>query len=131
MLNVDNHNWGATASSFDRSMDWTGEIMKPVFKQGSPGISIDDLVESSHFFPNHIKIDIDGNEFLVLSGAEKTLSNPNCKSVLVELFENHPEYQHCIEIFEKNGFVLLERTCSAMFSGDFQHAENYIFVKKN
>ena len=131
VLNVDNHNWGATASSFHRSMDWTGKMMKPVFKQGSPGISIDDFTEASQFFPNHIKIDVDGNEFLILSGAEKTLSNPNCKSILVELFENHPEYQRCLSLIEKNGFTLLEKSCSPMFSSDAQHAENYIFVKKN
>ncbi|HLB41793.1 MAG TPA: FkbM family methyltransferase [Gammaproteobacteria bacterium] len=129
ILNIHRYYWGGTASSFDRSLDWKGENMSPVFKQGSPGISVDDFIEGCNFFPNHIKIDIDGNEFLVLCGATKTLNNPNCKSVLIELFEGHPEYQQCIEIFKKNGFVLSIKTHAPMFDDVLVQAENHIFVK--
>ena len=128
ILNIDGYHWGGTASSFDRSLNWKGETMRPAYKQGSSGITIDDFIEGYHFFPNHIKIDIDGNELLVLDGAKKTLNNPNCKSVLIELFEEHPEYQQCIDIFKQNGFTLLEKTHAAMFDGA-PTTDNHIFVK--
>lgn len=35
--------------------------------------------------PNHIKIDVDGTDHLVLSGAERTLADPRLKSVPAEL----------------------------------------------
>lgn len=128
VLNIHGYYWGGTASSFDRSLNWKGENMIPVFQQGSSGITVDDFVEQSHFSPNHIKIDIDGNELLVLNGARKTLNSQNCKSVLIELFEDHPEYQQCIDIFNQNGFTLLEKTHAAMFNGA-PTTDNHIFVK--
>lgn len=129
ILNIPGYNWGGTASSFDRCLDWQGEQMNASFKQGSPGISVDDFVESSGFFPNHIKIDIDGNEFLVLQGAKKVLNHPQCKSVLVEMYENHPEFKGCIQILTENNFVLSEKSQSPIQNGKAFQAENYIFHK--
>ncbi len=131
MLNIHGYYWGGTASSFDRKLDWRGRDMVSVFQQGSAGITVDDFIEACNFFPNHIKIDIDGNELLVLRGATKTLDNPRCKSVLVEAFEDHPEYQQCIEIFEEKGFTLSEKTHSAMLDGPMPMADNHIFIRNN
>ena len=131
VLNIHGYHWGGTASSFDRKLDWKGENMTPAFQQGSSGITVDDFIDHCDFFPNHIKIDIDGNELLVLRGATKTLNNPACKSVLIELFEDHPEYQQCIAIFMKYGFVLINKTHSAMFDGDVPKTDNHIFIKNN
>ena len=35
-------------------------------------------------FPNHIKLDVDGNEEQILRGAAATLSDPRLRSLLVE-----------------------------------------------
>lgn len=129
VLNNDLYKWGGAASSFDRNMDWLGKEMRGKFKQGSPGISIDDLVEKTQFFPNHIKIDVDGNELLVLQGAIRTLNDVNCKSILIELFDGHSEYQQCINILTKNGFSLVEKTHAPMFSQDILATHNHIFIK--
>ncbi len=36
------------------------------------------------WFPNHIKMDIDGNEDKLLAGAKKTLTDPRIKSLMFE-----------------------------------------------
>ena len=35
--------------------------------------------------PNYLKIDVDGNDFLVLKGAKKVIKDPKLKSILIEL----------------------------------------------
>ncbi len=129
LLNNGLYKWGGAVSTFDRNVDWLGENLETDFKQGSPGISVDDFVEGTGFIPNHIKIDVDGNELFVLLGAKKTLCHPNCKSILVELFDNHPEYKQCIEIIATCGFQLIEKTHSLLFKHNILHADNHIFVK--
>ena len=49
---------------------------------------------------NHIKIDVDGNELLVLKGGNNTLNSKSLKSILVELSINHPGYKVSIELIE-------------------------------
>lgn len=124
ILNIPSYNWGDTASSFDRRLDWKGDEGYFSFRQGSPGISIDDFVGQSGFFPNHIKVDVDGNEYLVLSGAKNTLKNKNCRSILVEMYESHPEYGQCLILLE-SGFELTEKTHTPWSV----QPENHIFIK--
>jgi hypothetical protein len=51
--------------------------------------SLDDIVEELGYpLPDLIKIDVQGAEFLVLAGAEKTLQN--CKDIIIEM--QHEEY---------------------------------------
>ena len=43
------------------------------------------IAEFAPPFPNHIKIDVDGTDRLVLFGAERALADPRLKLILVEL----------------------------------------------
>lgn len=55
-------------------------------RQGCVSFSLDTLVESGVIpVPDHIKIDVDGLEHRVISGAKNTLRNPAVKTVLVEI----------------------------------------------
>ena len=48
--------------------------------------SIDTLVYKLHFpCPTHLKIDVDGNDFLLLQGAKKVLKNSKLKSISMEI----------------------------------------------
>jgi hypothetical protein len=50
------------------------------------GYTIDAFIETFGVpVPTHLKIDVDGNDHLVLAGARKTLADPRLRSVLVEL----------------------------------------------
>jgi len=123
-LNIGQYRWGGAKSSFNRNVDWKGEELGEGFSQGSPGITVDDFVAKTGFAPNHVKIDVDGNELLVLRGARKTLSDPKCASVLVELFPGHREYEACLEIIEGHGFSLIDEGVRGE-----NKAKNYIFAK--
>jgi FkbM family methyltransferase len=56
-----------------------------VYVQPMTGVSLDAAIDLFSFpAPNHIKLDVDGAEALVLEGAARTLARPELRSVLVE-----------------------------------------------
>lgn len=75
-IRINNLDSGSAFSTFDNN---NGNYI-----QGSVGISIDTLVKYL-LFPNHIKIDVDGNEFLILDGMKKTMRDKRLKSIAVEI----------------------------------------------
>lgn len=103
---LDGSTWGSANSSFERTLSSMGQEIKFYYGHGSVGISIDFLVEHLGISPDIIKIDVDGNELLVLKGAIKTLNNQTLKTILVELSPNHPEYGDCIKILSEAGFKI-------------------------
>jgi FkbM family methyltransferase len=123
-LHIGEYRWGGARSSFDRNLSWKGEALGEGFAQGSPGITVDDFVAKTGFAPDHIKIDVDGNELLVLEGARATLAAPTCRSILVELFARHQEYHACRAIIDECGFKP-----SGEGARREDKAKNYIFVK--
>lgn len=68
---------------------------------------IDQMVFFSFSFPmpNHVKIDIDGQELKVVRGMVKTIQTGELKSVLVEIDGNGPERSEIVSIFTTNGFT--------------------------
>jgi len=75
---------------------------------------LDDLVGIADMpFPNHIKIDVDGIEDLVLKGGRATLSDPRVKSLLIEVCARVPEDERAlVEGMKACGLVLSEAECS-------------------
>ncbi len=129
-LHMHGYNWGGAQKSFSRSVDWKGTAYDAPFSQGSPGIRIDDFIKQTGACPNHLKIDVDGNETLVLEGAPETLANPALKSILVELFSGHDEYDHCVGLIEDAGFRLTERVAWDKLAGSLDAmTENHIYVR--
>ena len=55
-------------------------------RQAVLAYTIDDFIEAYQpAFPTHIKIDVDGNEALVLRGATRTLQDPRLESLVIEV----------------------------------------------
>ena len=54
--------------------------------------------------PDHIKIDVDGNEFELLKGMTKTLETGKIKSIMVELNENLEHYQEILTLFKQSNY---------------------------
>ncbi len=104
-LNRDGDEFGSALHSFRRSIDQYGKKFIPIRIQGVIGIELDKVVKASKRRINHIKIDVDGNEYLVLLGAKNTLSSLDLKSILIELDRSHPEYERSIELLSANGFT--------------------------
>ena len=72
-------------------------------------MSLDQFVKLDDVpFPDHIKIDVDGNEGLIIENAPKTLSDPRVKTLVIEIAENvsHGIIEKKIESY---GFQALER----------------------
>lgn len=58
---------------------------KAMMKQMMLSTTLDELTSSYSFpVPNHIKLDVDGNEKEVLEGAANTLTNSSLKTILIE-----------------------------------------------
>lgn len=102
---------GGAYSCFAESINWHGESFSAKFKQGMIGFSIDDFMEKfSPPFPNHIKIDVDGNEGKIINGARKTISDKRVRSILVELDATREGYcRNIIELIEESGMKIGER----------------------
>lgn len=96
-----------------------------VFSQKIFKYSLDDVVAKMNLdLPNHLKIDVDGHEFYVLSGAEETLSNKSLKTIQVEININSADTIRICNLLEKHNFKIIQKN---------QHWEgpiyDYIFKK--
>jgi FkbM family methyltransferase len=82
-----------------------------VYSQPLIGFSMDYLIKKFGIpVPNHIKLDVDGTEFEVLSGAEKTLQRKDVKSILVEVRSKDGISTKVKEILSSKGFHLISKT---------------------
>lgn len=75
---------GLEAGRSMRSLNTTGTVKSNSFKTLT--MSLKSLIFNLNIdYPNHIKIDVDGNELAILNNQEDFLSNPNIKSILIEI----------------------------------------------
>lgn len=81
----------------------------PEHIQGVLTFSLDQFVEMEGVpFPNHIKIDVDGNEGLIVDHSNKTLSDPRLRSLVIEISQNisHGRIEKTIE---SHGFRVYQK----------------------
>lgn len=97
---------GGAQNSLGKPIDEKGKTFNPVFKQYILSYQIDDLIKNFELpVPNHLKIDVDGIEFLVLKGATETLANSSVRSIIVELAEGK-RAKEVTEFMLNKGFEL-------------------------
>ena len=102
MTNLDT---AGSGHEFGAEVDTNLKPIKAAFTQGSLGYSLDDLVSINALpVPNHIKIDVDGIEHLVVRGARDTLSRPEVESVLIEISPHIEEHSKLIDEMAALGF---------------------------
>ncbi|MCP5244112.1 MAG: FkbM family methyltransferase [Burkholderiales bacterium] len=78
--------------------------------QGMFGVTLDDLCSLWGFpYPNYMKIDVDGIEISILKGAVKVLSNPQLKSVIIEL-GTAKEQEEAVRLMNAAGFEIKHKT---------------------
>lgn len=97
---------------------------------GGISFSIDDVVNYIPF-PNHIKIDVDGNEPDVIDGMKKTLYDGRLKTVLVELHPAHiskENIERCKKTMLDASFVLSSVSDKVLPTGKVPL--NYFYIKK-
>ena len=77
---------GGAGGVFDDENDNFGVPVKSVYELGALGYGIDDFLDKFNVpFPNHLKLDIDGVQGRVITGARSTLRDVRLKTVMIEL----------------------------------------------
>jgi FkbM family methyltransferase len=78
---------GSSMSQLDCLVDGDEVRFQPVVSERKLGVTVDSLIESGVIGPpHHVKIDVDGNELLVLKGMQQLLTGANRpKSLQVEI----------------------------------------------
>jgi FkbM family methyltransferase len=117
-LNLRKMSWGGSGHNFEN-------YDKNAYKQGSVSLTLDQLVDELNFCPSLLKIDVDGNEPLVINGAKKLLQNKDLKEILIEINEDKEEHKRLIDVIKSNQFKI-----KSIFS--FKRlVKNYIFERIN
>ena len=102
---------GSALSSFGKPIDWQGNQFKAKSALAACGMTMDDFIaDFNPPFPNAIKIDVDGIEECIISGAAQTLKDKRVNSVLVELDIRRRDYVEGVTKFmNQSGFVLCDK----------------------
>ncbi|HVK55316.1 MAG TPA: FkbM family methyltransferase [Burkholderiales bacterium] len=132
VFNLSSMELGGALNAFGVDYGHDGKRLEGCLSYSTVGVSIDDLIETFKLSPpNHIKIDVDGIEHLVLQGATSTLKNMAVKSILIELNESFQEqYQACTHILQAAGFKESHRAAADKLSGSESATCNIIFVRQ-
>lgn len=126
---------GPAMHAYGEPVGHDGGSFTPVYRQGVMSVSVDSLWRDfGCAFPNHVKIDVDGPELLVVRGMAETLADKRLRSVLVELGgEDGPwaEIRALIlskGLVEAEGFSELSKTQekAERFAGTY----NAVFIKR-
>jgi FkbM family methyltransferase len=89
---------GGAYNNFNGAVGTNGGHRQRMF-----GTSVDDLVNNYGLpYPTHLKIDVDGNEPMILEGASKVLKS--ARSLLVEIDKSSPEAMGIFDILKAEGF---------------------------
>jgi FkbM family methyltransferase len=127
-LNLAEFRLGSSCHQFNRLLNFKEEPSDFVFQQGSFAITLDSMLVSGGIpQPTHIKIDVDGQEPLVVKGAMKTLANT--KSVLIEVNEALDSHQDMIKTLESMGFKYdnAQVELARRKEGPFKGCAEYLF----
>lgn len=119
---------GSSTSQFNRTIDDKGKTFTSKFSQGMISLPIDKFVALSgeEYFPNYIKIDVDGLEEKIIEGMKGIVNDSRLQSVLIEITDISAQKESVNTIrdfFLERGFnlKLKEATSST--------AANYIFIR--
>ena len=120
-------------STFGAAYGHDGKELDMKMTYRMPGLRLDTLLASDMISepPSMMKIDVDGIEHLILSGAQSTLRAPTLRFVLVEVDDEFRELasgvaQHLTEA----GFWLEAKLHSELLdSGAFSTSFNQIWVR--
>ena len=122
---------GGALNNFGEALDWKHDDFAPFFKQGVISYSLDSfLLRFPEYFPNYIKIDVDGLEGKIIKRAKKTLRDSRLKSLLVEINESLPEELKIVQFIKSSGLKFSKKEHSQIVEEqEFKDVYNYIFIR--
>lgn len=129
-LRLSNLMTGGSCHSFASDLNYKREQKEWAYKQGTVGFSLDTLCLELGVQPDHIKVDVDGFEDLVVKGAKGTL--PGVQSVLLELDSANADHMLARDTLLDMGFVLDQGQVEAARrkEGAFVGIGNHIFRRE-
>lgn len=122
---------GASLHTVHENLDFAGQRFDAGFRQGIIATTLDSLVAEWNLpRPTHIKMDVDGHEAAIVTGAAQTLSNAEFKSLLVELNTDVEKDRAVLAELETRG---LRQTGKRLTTGGegtrFAGVHNFIYQK--
>jgi FkbM family methyltransferase len=125
---------GGALSAFGVNYGYDGKLINDEIKYTVLGFSLDDLLKNGLISkaPSLIKIDVDGIEHLILTGAKNTLANDSLKSIFIEVNDDFEEqYVGTKRLLESAGFTLKEKRQSDINKGNpkFGSTYNQIWIR--
>jgi FkbM family methyltransferase len=130
-LNLTTTAWGGALSSFGSLTAHDGTAFERVFGFRTLGVAADEAVERLGLpAPDHIKLDVDGIEHLVLAGAARILGRVS--SVSVEINDSFTEQAQAAErLLRDAGLKLTAKAHSELIAGNpaFAHTFNQLWVR--
>lgn len=130
MLNMQDLRTGGSNHAAGEALNFNLKPMSTKFQQGCVVFKLDDLIEKNYIpVPSRIKIDVDGFEHKVISGANKTLQNSKVRSLLIETNTNLDEHKKMVQDLEILGFKFSSEQVARAIrkSGDFEGLAEYVF----
>ena len=92
LLTLHSREWGESSNSFGTSLDQDGKEIDASFDYSVLGVTIDEAISALKLPPpEHIKIDVDGIEPLILAGGAQTLKQVESVSVEVPTYRGANE----------------------------------------
>ena len=134
-MNESHFQEGGALNAFGEKFDHKGKEFNSEMKYSLFGTSINYLIENKFLeIPNHIKIDVDGIEHLILEGGNRVLNNKKIKSLSIEINENFKEqHDKVLNLMNEFGFKILHKKHNEdIFTkeSEFFSTFNYIFIRK-
>ena len=129
VMHLTNMGAGGSCHSFGQSINYNGEPKHFPYTQGSIATTLD-ILSSQLSPPDHIKIDVDGFEHLVIEGGITALRQ--AKSVLIEINTHYAEHMDVlVPRMLNHGFTYSEAQAesSRRKEGPFKGIGNIIFYK--
>ena len=130
MLNMEDLRAGGSNHAAGEALKFNLKPMSARFQQGCVVFKLDDLIEKKCIpVPSRIKIDVDGFEHKVISGASKMLRNLKVKSLLIETNTKLSEHKKMVHDLENLGFKFSPKQVATSIrkSGPFEGVAEYVF----
>lgn len=121
---------GKSHNQFCESDNDNFTIKDSTYSQGSLGLKLDYLIEKFKIPPpDHIKIDVDGNEGKIINGMDKVLTTGKVKTIACELDLTISESKNIISKIESYGFIEINALSEKKYQNNTISTRNRFFIK--
>jgi len=101
------YGFGTAFNRFGKAPDSEGDTAAYSAKQAVMSYSLDAFTAAfPEYSPTHIKIDVDGLENLIVSGAIRTIENPRVRTLLVEFEDTIGADRQSLDLITSKGFTV-------------------------